>query len=69
MIDKRSNENRQEQKTQPTQQVKETSSKEETSNEQSPDNRLKDGTNDFQNGDQEPTSERSSDNGNQPRNS
>lgn len=36
-------------------------SKEETSNEQSPDNRLKDGTNDFQNGDQEPTSERSSD--------
>lgn len=36
-------------------------SKEETSKEQAPDNRLKDGTNDFQNGDQEPTSERSSD--------
>ncbi|HWI93955.1 MAG TPA: hypothetical protein VNT20_21925 [Flavisolibacter sp.] len=39
-------------------------SKEETRNEQ-PDNRLKDGTNDFQNGDQEPTSERSSDLGNE----
>lgn len=36
-------------------------SKEQTSNEQTPDNRLKDGTNDFVNGDQEPTSERSSD--------
>ena len=64
MIDKRSNENRQEQKSQPAQQAKETN-KEETSNQQSPDNRLKDGTNDFQNGDQEPTSERSSDIGNQ----
>lgn len=69
MIDKRNNENRQEQKDQSTQQVKETSSQEETSSEQSPGNRLKDGTNDFKNGDQEPTSERSSDMGNQSRNS
>ena len=35
--------------------------KEETNDQQSPDNRLKDGTNDFQNGDQEPTSEKSGD--------
>lgn len=34
-------------------------SKEETGNELKPDNRLKDGTNDFENGDQEPTSEKS----------
>lgn len=32
-------------------------SKEEANDQQSPDNRLKDGTNDFQSGDQEPTSE------------
>jgi hypothetical protein len=36
-------------------------SKEQANDQQNPGNKLKDGTNDFQNGDQEPTSERSSD--------
>lgn len=38
-------------------------SKEETSNQDRPGDRLKDGTNDFVNGDQEPTSEKPSDSG------
>ena len=56
------NENREKHESQTAQQDKGfRGSEEQKANQPSPDNRLKDGTNDFQNGDQEPTSERSSD--------
>lgn len=60
MTDER-NQNWKEHKNQTPQQNNEArGSKEETSNQQTPGNRLKDGTNDFQNGDQNETSESSS---------
>lgn len=59
MADKKNNQAWEEHKNQ-TPQRDSSGSKENVSNEETPDNRLKDGTNDFQNGDQEPTSERSS---------
>lgn len=60
MADKKNNQVWEEHKNQTPQQNNDRGSKENITNEQNPGNRLKDGTNDFQNGDQEPTSERSS---------
>jgi hypothetical protein len=59
MTDKKSKPSWEEHKNQTPQQDIE-GSKKETIEQQRPQERLKDGTNDFQNGDQEPTSERSS---------
>jgi hypothetical protein len=59
MPDNRNNQNREEQKEQTSQQNRE-ADKQQANDSLKPDNRLTDGTNDFQNGDQEPTSENSS---------
>lgn len=61
MPDNRNNSNWEEHKNQkPQQNNQERGSKEEISDEKAPQDRLNDGTNDFKNGDQEPTSENSS---------
>jgi hypothetical protein len=59
MQDNRNNPNWEEHKNQEPQQS-EKGSKEQTVEQERPGNRLTDGTNDFENGDQEPTSEQSS---------
>jgi hypothetical protein len=62
MTDRKNNQAWEEHKNQTSQTSSGThGSKGNANTEQNPDNRLKDGTNDFQNGDQDLTSERSSD--------
>jgi hypothetical protein len=59
MPDNRSNQSGEEQKEQTPQKNRE-GDKQQANDSLKPDNRLNDGTNDFENGDQEPTSENSS---------
>ena len=58
--DSRNNQPWEEHKNQTPQKQDESRGSKEETNQPRPDNRLKDGTNDFENGDQEPTSEENS---------